>query len=39
MSNSEIFILFVAIGVPFFIILWGISIAVVIQVWRDLTGD
>ncbi len=38
MSNSEIFIL-LAIGVPFFIILWGISIAVVIQVWRDLTGD
>lgn len=38
MSNLEIFVS-LAVGIPFLIILWGISIAVVIQVWRDLTGD
>ena len=38
MTNLEILIL-LTIGVPFLIILWGISVAVVIQLWRDLTGD
>lgn len=38
MSNLEIFVLLAA-GLPLLIMLWGISIAVIIQVWRDLTGD
>lgn len=38
MTKFEILIL-LSVGVPLFVMLLGVSIAVVIQVWRDLTGD